>query len=645
VGRESTTRLEITLIRWAESPENFARIELYARAGPVSEASHSASAPAKHPKFAPTGPRSLAVAAAFVLPFLGGISQIRGEEIFRSDAAVLAALKGSTQLEGTLSAFLSQIALALPLGNHAFRLALIGALFTGIAGVAALRLAHALFQKQGGYSRLDPWLAFGASLSVSFSLPWLSEATLSGGGCVGAAMALSLLLSALTRGLPRTLIGAALFGLVLGALFTESAWAGAAVVCTAVLSWSELTHFRGARPNRLHERPLIRAALSALVALVTCGALLLPALFSRSAESWATVSQASSSPWPLWSPLGWASSIGLLWCGGALFAALFALRDRAPLGALVLIIAADFLAPGAAEIGWTSSLEADSSRMALHLLALGVTAPLGALGLRTLGESAQALQLFAARPLAAMVAVLAIAGCLASAEDTLRSLEQTGTSGAQTWTDEALDPLPENALVLTQDGTWARRLLAAQALGARPDVLIVPLSHVADAKSVSEWLKREPALEVLLRDLSVSETPSERAITRLVDVRPVYLEPNENWDRRLLEHLGPGVPLAQFSPHALGRSDRLAAIEKLPDSIKRIEENSKTGLTQENATRLMLDNSLSRSIAVLEAIKDGPAQRALEALKPRRQGEGEAEAEEGESPSDPALAQVEKTKG
>src|SRR5690606_37091547 len=100
--------------------------------------------------------------------------------------------------------------------------------------------------------------------------------------------------------------------------------------------------------------------------------------------------------------------------------------------------------------GWTDAIVVDSSRLDLHLTGLAVIGPLGALGLRTLGETAQALRLFAARPIAALLAVLAIAGCLASAEDSLRTLDQTGTRGPQIWTEEALDPLPEGTLVLTK---------------------------------------------------------------------------------------------------------------------------------------------------------------------------------------------------
>jgi hypothetical protein len=203
-----------------------------------------------------------------------------------------------------------------------------------------------------------------------------------------------------------------------------------------------------------------------------------------------------------------------LWTAGAFFALLFSLEDRRPLYALGLIVLSDWLLPGNGAFGWTTSGRVDASRSAIHLIALALVAPLGALGLRTLGESAQALRLFAARPLAAMVAVLAIAGCLASAEDSLRSLSQEGTSGTQAWTDEALGALPDDALVLVRSDTWGRRLLAAQSLGARPDVLVVPLSEVTRPDSLRHWLDQEPELETLLRDLSVSNSPSERALAR-----------------------------------------------------------------------------------------------------------------------------------
>lgn len=561
------------------------------------------------------GPRTAAIAAAFAMPLIGCLSQIQGNPSWRSDTAVLAALESPIELSGTLSAILSRAALWLPLGSHGFRLALPGAIAAGIAGISVLFLAHFLFQKQGGHSRLDPWLALGASIGVTFSFPWISEATISGGGAMGAALGLWLIVATQNHGLPRTLVGAVFGGVALGALFSESLWCGFLVCVTALSVWPEFSALRQRSRENLWNRQTVRISLLTMSSLASVIALWFPTLMGRSAQAWVSASS-EVSHWPAHHILDWVSGIGFLWAGGAVVAVLFALTDRRPLYALVVAIFADFLLPGHNKLGWTESIASDQNRMALHLIALGGLTPLGALGLRTLGETAQALRLFAARPLAAMVAVLAIAGCLATAEDSLRTLDRTGTLATQSFTDEALQRLPDRALVITQSPAWGKRLLAAQAQGERPDVLVVPLSDLTRAQALSDWLKREPALELLLRDLAVNQTPSERSITRLVDERPVYLEATATWDRRLLEHVLPTLPLAAFSSPALGRSDRLAALESVVGPVSRIEKNIAEGLTPDAATAQILRVGINLTAVMLEEIHDTSAAGRLRELLP-----------------------------
>ena len=587
----------------------------------------------KSPSIARSGASPLVTALAFALPFLGALWQMRGDPLWRSDAAVLAALEDHGQLSGTLSTLLSRGALLLPLGSHGFRLALPGALFAGLAGLATLQLCHYLFQKQGGFSRLDSWLAMGASLSVSFSLPWMCEAGVTGGAALGGGLGLLLTLIVLRDGLPRTLFGAAWLGVLFGGLATESLWCAAVVATGALIHFPESGTLRSAAAYR-HALSAVRSQdrsghIWKVLTLIGCAALTvavlwLPTLTHSSLEmvqAWSAAAAKESDMWPLWSPLGWISTVGFLWCLGAVGAAIFSLQDRRPVYVLVLLIAADVLAPGNGASGWSESTQIDPNRLGLHLLALGALGPLGALGLRTLGETAQALKLFAARPLAAMVAVLAIAGCLASAEDTLRTLEQTNTSGTQAWTDEALQSLPQRSLVLTQSPAWGRRLLAAQAQGERPDVLIVPFDDITRSGAISDWLKREPALNLLMRDLSLSETPSERAIARLIDTRPVFLEVDPTWDRRLLEHVRPTVPLASLSSHALGRSERLAAIETLAAPQTRITEAYQRGLTPDAATADVLNNSFDSLKKTLKVVHDGTSAKRLDDLLPSDKAE------------------------
>jgi hypothetical protein len=337
--------------------------------------------------------------------------------------------------------------------------------------------------------------------------------------------------------------------------------------------------------------------------------------------------------WPVWSPLPWILDIGLLWSVGALAALAFGLADRRPLLLLTTVVLGDLLIPGSPSAGYADALTMDANRTALHLLALCVVAPAGALGLRALSETALANGLFGARPLGALVAMLAVAGCLASAEDSLRILEQNTTNGAQAWTEEALLTLPEDALVLTRSPSWGARLLAAQALGERPDVLVVPLSEVTQPATMARWLAREPALDILLRDLSTLGQPTERAMARLSDKRPLFVELDASWDKRLLEHVEPRVPLAHFSSHALGRSDRLLALEHVTLPLARVRRSVENDFSIDVATeQILVQNELALK-TTLSRIGDKRTLYELEKLKPTASTESKPE-----PPGDSAVA-------
>jgi len=572
------------------------------------------------------GPPGPLQAIAFFLPFIAVISQARGDALFRTDAAVVAALGGSNGATGAFSSQLGRLAQALPLGDQVFRVALWGALFCALGGLSTLHLSYALFARQGGRSRLDPWLSVGASLAVAFSLPWFEEATLAGGSVIAAGLALTLFAVLSIGGLPRSVPGAGLSGLALGALFSESPWCGAILFLTLVFSWSEVQVLKDLGQLRgLPATQVIKARgghlLKALTLLGCAGLswaiLVLPEL-NRDALI-VTLPQAvevaaprppTVAPW-----IQWISELGFLWCGAAIIAFVFSLSDRRPLYGLLLVVAADLIVPGGSLGSWTDSSIVDTNRRSLHLLSLAAVAPLGALGLRTLGETAHALRLFAARPLATMVAVVATASCLAGAEDSLRTLERTNTLGAQTWTDEALLQLPPGSLILTNSPSWGRRLLAAQATGSRPDLLVVPLDTVSTSGSIAHWLEQEPALEHLLRDLTISDAPSERALTRLVDKRPLFVEPNKDWDPRILEHLIPGAPLVQVSSHALAHSDRLAALDRLVETQTLVQSSCAAGITPDHASQHIFEEGLDSLAEILAAVRDRRAVTKLETLR------------------------------
>ena len=133
--------------------------------------------------------------------------------------------------------------------------------------------------------------------------------------------------------------------------------------------------------------------------------------------------------------------------------------------------------------------------------------------------------------------------------------------GADVWTDESLGELPENALLLVRSPTLAWRLWAARvSRGDRPDVVVVPLGLVGVGTVATELVREEPAVAPLIRDMAMTGHPSEYALAGLADARPLYVEFDGTWDKRLLDHLRPTPLWLGFTPHTLGRSDRATAL-------------------------------------------------------------------------------------
>lgn len=551
---------------------------------------------------------------AFVVPALGTCALGPVAPLFRADQAVVAALAQGDTWSGGVSTLAGRLVLMLPLGNLNFRLALPSVVFAGLLGLATFELAYALFRRQGGYSRLDPWLAWGASLAASLNLSAASEATVPGGATLAPAIAMFMCAGWIERTRRGGVFRSYSMGALWGALLCESAHCAVLVLIIGVLLWPD--SLRRVEPTRgyLEQKiwkPTLRVCLSAAVSIFVIAQQ--NAWFTGTGSFFGSAADGLAST----RMLSWLSGVGILWCLSAALAVLFSLRDRRPLYVMCLLATADLLLPFAEMAGWTNSWSSDVSRAGLHLFLLSYIAACGALGMRTFGEAAQAVGLLGARHFAVLISIVAVAGSLATAEDSLTTLSQTEVTGAEAWSEETLQGLPPRALVITQSVARGRRLRAAQLLGARPDVLVVPLSELSQARHVRRWLKQEPELHLLLVDLSLSDLPSERALARLIDKRPVFIEPSPSWDQRLLEHIRPGLPLSEVSTHALARSERLSALERAPASIERIMEAGEHGARSDRAMLSIFRQDIEQLKVTMTPIDHVTASRIVE-LSPFR---------------------------
>lgn len=550
--------------------------------------------PARAGSWHPVGVRVLFAALAFLFPLLAALGQSISEPLFRTDTATRAVLSGEALLQQVPSLRAAELFLVLPFGSHAARAGLVGTLSLGLAGWFLYELTLASATRQGGSSKLDPWLALTACLTSVVGASWLVEGALLGGAAPAASLALGWLVLAERRDTRARETGrnadsgldASIDGLVLGTLAAESLWCALGLLVARSFVRSDQ----------------LRLGLWTFgCAGATAAVWLLPALAHAGAPATWTLELGDAFPW---STATWLRDVGVIVGVAALGGVITSVMAGVP-GSLrlALVLLFDLLAPAivTAEV---LPLEAHSSRAALHLFAIGLWSTFGMLGLRAFAESAPAFRLPGARALGTLTVVLALGASLAGAEAAVREVDWIPRRAVREFTDGTLGRLPPRAVVLLHSRALADRLRTAQMASERPDVLLVPLDLLGDVRWMKRLLTEEPRLDQLVRDLNVQGTPSEHALSLLSDVRPVYAEADPSWDRRLLEHLVPLPLLARFSPHALGRSDRLAAWQKSSADLVALQATMKSGEQPDTATEGVVRFGLEHLVAALDKAGD-----------------------------------------
>jgi len=217
----------------------------------------------------------------------------------------------------------------------------------------------------------------------------------------------------------------------------------------------------------------------------------------------------------------------------------------------------------------------------------------------------------------------------ASSESAAQRSERESSLAAEAWTDEALASLAPNALVIARSEAITYRLLAAQLVrGERTDVVVVPASLLERVGLRRRLLALEPALAPVLRETALNGRPSEFALGALADVRPLYVEIDPNWDKRLLDHLAPRAFWIRYYAHPLGNSDRRAALDKAQPGFARVLAKVGPEAGDELATRSLLLAHLRDRAAFFDRVTDRDSlARTLEALRSL-------------APSDPVLLEL-----
>jgi hypothetical protein len=543
-------------------------------------------------------------------PLLVSALRATGAASWSSDLAVVRTL-GLVPLggEGAVSTILGQIALLLPLGGRSVRMCWVGAVATALCGFLSYLILRRCLEVSAIAPRLAPPIAVSAVLTATLGTAWQSEAVLAGGASVAAAPVLAAAWVDATRmGRRRWLASGALAGIAAA----ESHAAGLLVLAALCTTW--IVRLR--LPSRAD-------LLSFCAAFGVMIAWLLSPLILRVDPDHAFLqldvvwlgSSLTGAPRP--SPradlvTAWLSETGpvVLGLGAAgLLWGLLQRRTRPWAAAWLAFVAGDAL------FGGSSSPASPDPFVVLRLLAVSAVAAGAALAVFTAALTLIQTRVPFAEPAAVLLVVFHLTLSLSTADRA--ASDSAEPNAAEIWTDEALSSLPQGSLVLARSQAIVWRLWAARlARGQRPDVIVVPLPLLAQGNLAGALLTTEQRLAPLIRDVSIQGKPSEYALSTLADARPLYVELDVEWDRRLLEHLRPRPLWLAFAPHALGRSDRAGALPESRRAFRRVLKAAAGGASRDEATLSILGIQASEQAGALAALGDREgARRILEDLR------------------------------
>jgi hypothetical protein len=537
-------------------------------------------------------------ALAWMVPLLVTLDRLAPTSQWRDDVAIVRGL-GFLPIggEGVVSSVLAQCAALLPIGGRLLRAAMPSALATAAAAALIFGFAQRLLDKNAVSPRLGPLLALVATWSVVLGPAWQAESTIAGGASVGAALVLgAAALRFRFRFDARGWLG---FGVLLGAALIERRSAGLACLGLLIVDSALLRQLPTKR-----ELLLLLGGACLVVSLGLLPFLAQPARGGIWLDFDGELARlADANALPVESTLSaWVSLAGPVTLGGAALGGLWALWRRVTRPWLAPLLTFPLLDLGlpAAPPG---TLAADPGAP-LRLLALATLSIAAAVAAHTLALALDRARVPLARPVQALVVVFCLVLVLVAAEESGQLTKRQSSGAAEFWTDEALGSLPRASLLMVRSEPAAFRLWASRvARGERPDLTVVALPLLNRGDSAARLLELEPNLAPLIRELRMSGIPSEYALSSLADARPLYLEFDPRWDQRLLEHVRPHPFWLEFAPHALGRSDRTAALEQGRDAFSRVMQAASKPLP-DSATLSVLGSGAREQAVLLAALGD-----------------------------------------
>ncbi|MBK9261330.1 MAG: hypothetical protein IPM54_16195 [Polyangiaceae bacterium] len=559
------------------------------------------------------------------LPFGLALSRAAGGGQWRDDLPALRDLGLlAVGASGGASTLLTQALSLLPLGPRTFRAALGSVIMLAVAALLLFSMVRRLLRNQGASPSLASLLATLATLMATLSPTWQREATVGGGAMIAIALALATLTFALRdvppHGPAPRLADAAALGALLGATAAENPPAAAAslVAIAAGFLAQRLPIFRGTE-TRAWTPSRGFVAVGFVSAVLVAGLLLVPlAVRPLAPRAFADVGRALSASdltgfdvaGPrLTSLAAWIREVGIVSLGIAIVGAATAILSPsarklvAPLVAFVLL---DTLMPARA----FGALYVDALT-SLRALAIAAIAASSALGVAMVTRKLIDLRLPMAKSGAVLIVAFHVTLVALSSEEAGYVADRSKQTAAEEWTDSAIGNLEPSSAVLVRSPAIAFRLWAARVLrGERPDVLIVPERLLHRGRVAFSLLAEEPEVEPLLRDYAISGEPTEYALSRLADVRPLHVEFDRRWSKRLVSHMTVDGCWLEYAPQPLGQSDRKMSTAASLKPIKRVMDAISAPLVPDAATAGIVSGALRDQSSVLSLLGEHDAAQA-----------------------------------
>jgi len=562
------------------------------------------------------------------LPFVVAVSRAASSGQWRDDVAAVRDLGlVGLGLGGGVTTTLTQLASLLPLGSVTYRAALVSC----VALLVATRVLYALSRNalrtldadgpknaSGAPRWLAPILASVATLIAGLSPAWQREATVGGGAMVATALALGSLAVALrvvhgadpTLGRGRQVV---LLGLLFGGLLAESQ-TGALATALAVVAMLVIHRVvQGKKGGLIAPRRSLHVALGAsvLVALL----LFAPALIRPMApEAWlnlgftgsmGSLSGLDAAATRTTALSAWLVEIGLVSAVGAgvgVVAATIRRSGRWLAGPLCVYLLADVLFPAR-----NAALIADDLLTPLRLLALGSLSLLSAVGVFAVVGALARMRLPTARPAAVLLVMFHVMLVALTSEESKRSSDRSEQFAAEEWSDVAVGGLRPAATIVVHDPALAFRAWASRvSRGDRPDVLIVPASLLGRGRLTADLAGRERAIEPVIRSYALTGVPGEFELSRLADVRPLFIEYQQGWSARIVKHLTVEGMWLEYAPQPLGKSDRKELRDASLGQIRRTLAVLEAPGHWDPATSKVVADALRRQARVMIDLGDRP---------------------------------------